>query len=122
VMVMGLRRRKHPRLEARVGEALLPAHVAAVMVATLAHMPSKGSFPFARRLSLPGHWKVNQNRCPERTGAPVHEQPPRSVREMFLSADCGGGLLGVPAPVGADNPARTADLVSRAGCGAIGLQ
>jgi hypothetical protein len=38
VMVMRLRG-KHPRLEAR-----LPTYVAAVMVATLAHMPSSGSF------------------------------------------------------------------------------
>jgi hypothetical protein len=53
VMVMVMRLRgKRPRLE-----ALLPAHVAAVMVATLAHMPPCGSFPFARRLSQPGHWK-----------------------------------------------------------------
>jgi hypothetical protein len=43
VMMMVVRlSRKHPRL---------PAHVAAVMVATLAHMPPSGSFRFARRLS-----------------------------------------------------------------------
>jgi hypothetical protein len=40
VMMMRLRR-KHPRLGA-------PAHVAAVVVATLAHMPPHKSFPFAR--------------------------------------------------------------------------
>jgi hypothetical protein len=40
MMVMRLRR-EHPRLDA-------PAHVAAVVVATLAHMPPHKSFPFAR--------------------------------------------------------------------------
>jgi hypothetical protein len=41
VMMVMRRRREHPRLDA-------PAHVAAVVVATLAHMPPHKSFPFAR--------------------------------------------------------------------------